>query len=120
MNNQSIIQYAKSRHIEDCVHFTNVLNLKSIINYGLLPKSTLKEESMNFQENDVYRYDGFENATSLSITFPNYKMFYSIRTQDTSKNWAVLYNHLWRQRLFHPARSSATFFQCPVAHIFYS
>ena len=89
MNNQSIIQYAKSRHIEDCVHFTNVLNLKSIINYGLLPKSTLKEESMNFQENDVYRYDGFENATSLSITFPNYKMFYSIRTQDTSKNWAV-------------------------------
>ena len=33
MNNQSIIQYAKSRHIEDCVHFTNVLNLKSIINY---------------------------------------------------------------------------------------
>lgn len=90
MNNQSIIQYAKSRHIEDCVHFTNVLNLKSIINYGLLPKSTLKEESMNFQENDVYRYDGFENATSLSITFPNYKMFYSIRTQDTSKNWAVL------------------------------
>ena len=33
---------------------------------------------------------------------------------------SVLYNHLWRQRLFHPARSSATFFQCPVAHIFYS
>ena len=26
---------------------------------------------------------------------------------------SVLYNHLWRQRLFHPARSSATFFQCP-------
>lgn len=90
MDNQSIIQYAKSRHIEYCVHFTNVLNLKSIINYGLLPKSILKEKSMNFQENDVYRYDGFENATSLSITSPNYKMFYSLRNEYASTRWVVL------------------------------
>ena len=53
-------------------------------------KVLLKEESMNFQENDVYRYDLDLKMQLLSITFPNYKMFYSIRTQDTSKNWAVL------------------------------
>lgn len=91
MNNDSIITYARDRGIEYCVHFTNVLNLPSILEHGLLPKNILREGLFNFQENDEYRYDGFENATSLSITFPNYKMFYNLRCNNRDINWAIIF-----------------------------
>jgi len=39
------------------------------------------------------RLDGFQNATSLSIAFPNYKMFYPLRCDNSNEDWAVLGIH---------------------------
>lgn len=40
-NKKEIISYVGEREIEFCVHFTNVTNLPSILQLGLLPKNTM-------------------------------------------------------------------------------
>jgi hypothetical protein len=80
-----------ARGIEYLVHFTRLENLDSILQYGLIPRVQL--EGINphaFLFNDYLRLDNCKNANCCSITFPNYKMFYSFRMQDTTKEWCVL------------------------------
>lgn len=77
--------------IEALVHFTHIANLSSIFQYGLLGRSQL--ESMSWieppQYNDNYRLDGQREAICLSISFPNYKMFYKYSFNNRS-HWVVL------------------------------
>lgn len=82
----------KKHNVRYLYHFTQSSNLKNISKYGLLPKTILDDESISFQGNDHDRWDGHPNAISLSISFPNYKMFYRYRTQVENKNvsWAIL------------------------------
>jgi hypothetical protein len=72
------------------LHFTRVENVRSILRNGLLPKSHFAQRSIEAVINDELRLDGFAEATCLSIGFPNYKMFYSIRQRDRSVQWAIL------------------------------
>ncbi|EJV4018820.1 DUF4433 domain-containing protein, partial [Salmonella enterica] len=49
--------------------------------------------------NDELRLDGHRDSTSLSIAFPNYRMFYRYRMDNPSIEWVVLGIHpsiLWR------------------------
>lgn len=85
-----IMDKAAMRGIDSCVHFTNVTNLPSILQCGILPKETMDNEWIEYNENDSLRLDGHPNATSLSFTSPNYKMFYKYRMQNPEKRWAVL------------------------------
>lgn len=85
-----IILEAKRRGIEYVVHFTNVNNLENIFNYGLCPKDTLDYYRIRHQINDEYRFDKFTNSSSLSITSPNYKMFYRVRMENPNEKWAVI------------------------------
>lgn len=87
---KEIINYVNEREIEFCVHFTNVTNLPSILQLGILPKSTMDNEWIEYNENDSLRLDGYMGAISVSFTSPNYKMFYKYRIQNPSKRWAVL------------------------------
>lgn len=89
-NKKEIISYVGEREIEFCVHFTNVTNLPSILQLGLLPKNTMDDEWIEYNENDSLRLDGYTEAVSISFTSPNYKMFYKYRIQNPSKRWAVL------------------------------
>lgn len=77
--------------IEELVHFTHIANLTSILQYGLLGRTQL--ESMSWVEppkyNDIHRLDGQREAICLSITFPNYKMFYKYSFNNRS-DWVVL------------------------------
>lgn len=77
--------------IETLVHFTHIRNLYSILQHGLLGRSQL--ESMSWieppQYNDNYRLDGQREAICLSISFPNYKMFYKYSFNNRS-DWVVL------------------------------
>jgi hypothetical protein len=50
----------------------------------------LEAKGIDVQTNDQYRYDGCEDAICLSVEFPNYKMFYKLRQENTSVKWAVL------------------------------
>ena len=78
--------------IETLVHFTHVQNLKSILQYGLIGRSQLKEMSLEFKYNDQVRLEGQRKAICLSISFPNYKMFYKYRCANSpDSNWVVLF-----------------------------
>ena len=77
--------------IEILVHFTHIRNLSSILQHGLLGRAQL--ESMSWVEppqyNDNKRLDGQPRAICLSISFPNYKMFYKYSC-DNRSDWVVL------------------------------
>ena len=78
----------REKNIRNIIHFTRVENLPGILDRGLLPRAALDEDECIF--NDAYRYDGCENAVCASIEFPNYKMFYSLRSSDPNTEWVVL------------------------------
>lgn len=83
-------KFMQSRQIDALFHFTRANNLPNIFRYGLLPKESLLADGIDAEFNDHYRYDGCENALCASIEFPNYKMFYSLRTDNLDVDWAVI------------------------------
>lgn len=72
---QSII---KDKGIPFLVHFTNLKNLESIFEHGLVPRDQLHELGSESETNDEHRIDGHEDSVSLSIAFPNCQMFYKL------------------------------------------
>jgi len=99
------------RGIVHLVHFTPLRNVPSIVERGLLPRAKLDQAGIPYASNDEKRLDNFLDASSLSISFPNYKMFYRYRQQDESKHWAVLLlapSILWEYRCFFCRKNAAT------------
>ncbi|MEK3715801.1 DarT ssDNA thymidine ADP-ribosyltransferase family protein [Paenibacillus sp. FSL R7-0333] len=80
----------EERKIDMLIHFTQADNLESILRHGIIPISEHNHKGITAMKNDIYRLDFCENATSISIDFPNYKLFYKFRMKDTSINWVVL------------------------------
>ena len=96
-NRASQIQrICKERGITTLCHFTRIENLHSILRQGLLGKSVLKKHGQQFLFNDDKRLDRCPQANCLSISFPNDKMFYSIREEKkkaqeaNDSQWVVL------------------------------
>lgn len=90
-----IQQFCEDRKIETLVHFTRIENLDSILQLGLVGQSLLQTRKQQFLWNDADRADLHPEAICLSISFPNYQMFYSIREQYKSEGvydfqWVVL------------------------------
>ena len=90
-----IQQICEERGIETLCHFTRIENLHSILQNGLLGRSILHERGQQFLWNDADRADRHAEANCLSISFPNYQMFYSIRERMKSEGvnnsqWVVL------------------------------
>jgi hypothetical protein len=89
--NERINLTIKQRSIKDLIHFTRVENLSSILTHGLVPLSKHEDFSINAVVNDTFRYDNLLSATSLSIEFPNYKLFYYYRdTIYKGFEWVVI------------------------------
>ena len=82
--------FAHDNCIEEFVHFTNEKNLPSILKTGVLSRKALLEKNIPFDYNDEKRLDGMLEAISLSVTSPNYKMFYKYRTLKNEANWVVI------------------------------
>ena len=78
------------RDITSLFHFTRASNLPSIMENGLLPITDLNCRNIPFANNDLARYDGCKDAVCLSIGFPNYRMFFSLRNRDLNIDWVVL------------------------------
>ncbi|MCP4745616.1 MAG: DUF4433 domain-containing protein [Desulfobacteraceae bacterium] len=78
------------RDIKYLLHFTHLSNLKGIFSYGLINRQELEDKNMEVGCNDPYRYDNQKNAICCSIMFPNYKMFYKLRTNDYNVKWVVI------------------------------
>lgn len=82
--------FAYNNHIEEFVHFTNERNLLSILKRGVLSRKVLQENNIFFEYNDEKRLDGMPEAISMSVTSPNYRMFYKYRALKNKANWVVI------------------------------
>ena len=90
-----IQQFCQERGIKTLCHFTRIENLYSILQQGLIGRSFLAKSGQQFLWNDADRADRCPEANCLSISFPNYQMFYSIREGMKSEEvndsqWVVL------------------------------
>jgi hypothetical protein len=95
----TIEQRVRSRNIRHLTHFTRAENLPGILRYGILPRSEFEHLGSCPIVNDGSRLDYCLNATSVSIGFPNYKMFYRLRKENPETTWVVLVldpSVLWR------------------------
>ncbi len=86
----AIRAYCAARRIDTLVHFTRLENLASILADGILPRSALERKGRQVIFNDGRRTDSHKDAVCLSISFPNYKMFYKYRLADQGATWGVL------------------------------
>lgn len=72
------------------VHFTRLCNLNRILSEGLKSRKNLEQEGREYLFSDNMRFDRHSDAICLSISFPNYKMFYSLREANSQDRWAVI------------------------------
>lgn len=90
--NEGIRQFCQNRKIEHLTHFTHVTNLYSILSKGLFDRLTLdsmhESNKIKYKYTDLQRLDGHKEAISLSISFPNYRMFFKKR--NNQEEWVVL------------------------------
>ncbi len=89
-DDERLRSFLRVNQIDTLYHFTRIENLASILNFGLLPRKVLETKKISSIFNDPFRYDNCTNATCLSIEFPNYKMFYSLRMAEPNTKWVVL------------------------------
>lgn len=88
--------------IKTLIHFTHISNLHSILHNGLRGRIELgsMSEIQAPHYNDSLRLDRYPQATCLSISFPNYQMFYKYRCKNPpDSNWVILFikpSVLWK------------------------
>lgn len=106
---EAIKQFCRERGIVELVHFTHAENLPTIAKFGLVSREELEKRGIRYYFNDQSRLEGMRNAICLSISFPNYRMFYKYRGQ--SKIFVVLsisVELLWNlQCLFCPTNAAS-------------
>jgi hypothetical protein len=85
-----IEQIVKNRNIKYLVHFTRADNLSSILQHGLRGIVDLSESKISYANNDQKRLDRQPTAICLSISFPNYLMFFKLRNLYPNVDWIVL------------------------------
>lgn len=86
-----ISEFCSIKGIVNLIHFTRKENLKSILQHGLINRRELSRlpESERPIFNDQERFDGHIEAICLSVSFPNYQMFYKLN-KDKPDDWVVL------------------------------
>lgn len=96
----SIESFVEERKIKYLFHFTRLNNLQSILKDGLLTKDKCAATNITPVINDLHRYDGTD-AICVTISYPNYKLFYRLRCENPKDEWVVLKlgcSLLWRTR----------------------
>ncbi len=92
-NHAEIIEEISNRNIQWLVHFTFAFNVSAILKYGLIPRDFLEKKPLRNMIQSVFpddnRYDNLMSSNCISISFPNYKLFYSKR-KELGKNWSVV------------------------------
>lgn len=82
-------EIVEKRQIKQLLHFTQAANLSSILHHGLLGRSVLQSRGIEYRYNDGLRLDGHMSGICLSISFPNYRMFYKKRCETINANWII-------------------------------
>lgn len=79
----------KERKVQYFVHFTPAENLQGILDHGILSRAELKRLNLPAVTPDEERWDFCLDYSSFSISFPNYRIFYTKRI-NTDCRYAVL------------------------------
>ena len=88
---EAMLEVIRRRNITELCHFTRVSNCESIMKHGLYSRAYLESSNvLSAEYSDEMRLDGHIDAISLSVSFPNYKMFYSKRNENLDVTWCVL------------------------------
>jgi len=66
-NRFEIINIVKKRNITKLIHFTDIRNMPSILEHGILPPARLKEDGIESHSNDPDRFDNQLEGISVSI-----------------------------------------------------
>ena len=89
----TIKEIVDQRKIKYLLHFTRLENLDSILANGLLPRGVCAARGVEPVTNDAYRLD-FTDAICLSVSFPNYKLFFAQREElkktQPDARWVVI------------------------------
>lgn len=82
--------FIEMHNITELYHFTNVLNLRSILENDLMPVTHLQHKGLVYSNNDDTRLDGRLDCVSLSISFPNTRYMNSKENKDYDLNYCVI------------------------------
>lgn len=85
-----IRQEAISRRIPYLAHFTQMSNVPSIIENGLLSRADLLAGGVDSMASAQYRLDDEDGALSVSVTAMNYEMFKAKQKAAGRAAWVVL------------------------------
>lgn len=101
-----MFSHIQRRGVKHLVHFTRMSNVPSILRNGLLSRDELTARGITHRINDFNRFDYLTNAVCVSVSFPNYKMFYRLRQEHPEEDWAVL---RLRAELIDPKRCAFSY-----------
>lgn len=85
----TIKKIIEEREIKELIHFTNMKNLRSILDNGVCSLNYMKRKKIEYLQNDFTRFDDEYNFISVSLSFPNYKMLYKKRIE-TKASYVIL------------------------------
>lgn len=85
-----IKRFVEKRGINSLLHFTRLTNIPGILKHGLLGRESIATKGLKAEFNDQYRYDNAIDSVCASISFPNYKMFYSLQQRNVEEDWVVV------------------------------
>lgn len=90
-NKKEIRQLLRKNKISFLTHFTHADNLKSILQFGLLPSSILRSNRTfsKVRFNGDPLPDAWAGFISCNISFPDYKLFMQLQNHQPS-DWIVL------------------------------
>ena len=80
----------EDRDIRCLLHFTQIANMPSIMQYGLLSRQKLGELGVLAHASDDYRLDNNNEVVSVSISRINQMMFESKRRKSRGSSWIIL------------------------------
>ena len=89
--NQALRQIVKKNKLAYLTHFTRLEYLKSILQFGILPASILKNnKTFDFvQRSSITLPQEWNRMVSLNISFPDYKLFNQLQNHNPS-DWVIL------------------------------
>ena len=115
---QRIKDEVEKRKIKYLIHFTRRDNLTNILENGLLGRNSLADKRIGYYYNDQQRIDNIADGICCSISFPNYKMFWSIRKNHESlygvnvdDDWVILRLNpelLWQKKAYFCRNNAAS------------
>ena len=81
----------KKHKLSFLTHFTHIDNLRSILQYGILPASVLKNNRIfsSVRFNSVSLPPEWERFISFNLSFPDYKLFMRLQNHQPS-DWIIL------------------------------